>query len=115
MRLFITWLTKPVRWFTAAGLWLQRVSVGCRPYGLEFVPLLLCFPAFYASDFFFKLAYAVGQFELRRLGRKRCLLGGEDYSVDFRDLPLKQRSIAKTYCALRDFSERIERSREGRY
>jgi hypothetical protein len=47
--------------FARAHAFLQRVSEGAITQVDKLVPLLLCFPCFKASNFFFQLAYALNQ------------------------------------------------------
>lgn len=75
-------------WIGSLGLWLQEIGEGPRPDFLKFVALLLALPCFKASNFLFQLAYAAQQRRLRLLGRESVLLGGEDHSLEFEDLPL---------------------------
>lgn len=80
----------------------------------EFIILLFCFPAFEISNLFFKCAYFAQQRRLRRVGRKCALLGGQDLSVQFDGLALKNSSIADTYHSLRNFSRCLDSTKGSR-
>src|SRR5580704_530580 len=65
--------TKMMDRFSASFRFLKRVEERSGIIPLQFVALLLSFPAFQGSHFFFKLAYALNQ---RRLLRLRISQGG---------------------------------------
>ena len=79
----VTLCAYPMWWFGSLTLFLQGVSECPMPNLCKCVPLLLSFPCFYASNFFFQCAYRLGHRRLHRLGRKCAALGGQDFSLKF--------------------------------
>jgi hypothetical protein len=100
---------KPMRWFGAAFLSLQRVNnrTSFEPY--KFVLWLLAFPCFEASHFCFKRLYLLQHRQLVRLGRDCASKGGTDLSLHFDDLFPNQGSIAETKRRLRQLICRLKR------
>src|SRR5262249_9795541 len=97
-------------WVGAAHVFLNRISRHAPSDLGKLVALLLCFPCFEISNFFFKLAYLFQQRRLRRIGLKCASLGGENYAVEFDDLVLNHDSVAEAYHCLSDFACRLNRS-----
>ena len=54
-----------MRWFGRLCIRLQNIGKGAESNPLKLVPLLLSFPCFEASHFFFKLAYTLQERQLR--------------------------------------------------
>jgi hypothetical protein len=59
---------KPMRGFRAADRWLEHVSRYPTPHALQFIPLLLSFPASKLFNFCFQRRYLIQLRQLRLLG-----------------------------------------------
>jgi hypothetical protein len=90
-----------MRRFGSLSLWFQNVSKS-GPGFFQLISLLLSFPCFKASHFFFKLAYTFQQRRLRRL----C---GEKFFLQFYDRRVATGSIVDVLQSLRE----IEGSLKG--
>ncbi len=106
--IFVTVCTKPMRWFGAAHFWFKHVS-DCAPNDvLKLVFLLLSIPCFKASHFFFKLAYAVQQSQLRLVCRK-------DFFLKFYDRPISNGGIVDVLQSLRHIQHGLECANASEY
>lgn len=94
---------KPMRWFGALCLFFQGISQRLMISGnrLQLIPLLLSFPCFEASHFFFKLGYA---FQSRKL----LLAGGEDLFLKFYNRRVADGSVVDVLQSLRRIKEGLE-------
>ena len=68
-------------WLGALGVRLHNISKRSSGHFYEFIPLLLCFPCFKASNFFFALAYRFNQRRLFRLRIGQGFLHREDLLI----------------------------------
>src|SRR2546430_498482 len=84
-----------MRRFSACFVSLHGVSKRSTTVIGQLVPLLLSFPCFKASHFFFKLAYALNQRRLRRL----C---GEEFFLQFYDRRVATGSVIDVLKSLRN-------------
>src|SRR5882672_10887436 len=88
--MLIAFCTKQMIWFGTAGFWLN--SIGVHRAGTlnlyKVVAFLFAIPCFKISNSFFKLALFLQQRRLHLLGVKCALMSGEDYSLEFENLPL---------------------------
>jgi hypothetical protein len=91
----------PMRRFGAASIWLQHVGERSRPQIFQLVFLLLSIPCFKISHFFFKLAYALNQIQLRRLCR-------EDFFLKFYSYPVARGSITGVLKSLRNIEHSLK-------
>lgn len=82
--------TQPMFWLGGLHAWLQNVGKRSRSHFVKRIALSFSRPTFMLHQLFFKLAYAVGQRELSRLGRKCELLGGQNLSLQFADLGIER-------------------------
>jgi len=98
----------PMRWFGAAATRLQSIQKSSLPWGYQLVALFLFFPCFYASDFFFKIAYLLNHRRLMRLGRKCAALGGQNYALELDNPSLDFRDRFKLKEALCDVTGELE-------
>jgi hypothetical protein len=92
--------TYGMKWFGALSIGLNRASEGTGSQILQLVPLLLSFPCFKASNFFFKLSYRLNQ---RRLFRLRICKGGlhrEDLLVKLDGIFEELRGVPQTAIVL---------------
>ena len=64
-----------MRWLVICHRFLQRVSDTPSPRFYHFIPLLLCFPCFFAGQFVFKIMYALNHRRLLYQGRVQARLG----------------------------------------
>src|SRR6516225_4472659 len=104
--------TQPMSWFGSLCLFFQNISHRSGKQFTQLIFLLLSFPSFQASHFFFKCAYFLQQRRALVLCRKRGAIGLNELGLKFDELGLKGCSIPQTYHRLRDILGRIER-REG--
>lgn len=88
----------------AHGFFKRIHDRGTFPYGLKTVALLLSFPCFYASNFFFKLAYLGNQRRLLRVGRQGIGLSGKDRALQLNHFPLNLRHCVELQQALGDLT-----------
>jgi hypothetical protein len=93
MPVLITVRAYAMRGFALSFLRLQVVSECSATIVGQLVPLLLFFPGFEASHFFFKLAYPLNQRHLR-------LLCGEDFFLEFYDRRIASGGIVNVLQAL---------------
>ena len=96
-------LTQQMRWFGALSLRLQGISKNASPNLGKLIPLLLSFPCFEVSHFFFKLAYALNQRRLRRL----C---GEDLFLKLYDRRIATGDIVDVLESLREIKGSLDRA-----
>ncbi len=107
--------TNIMRGFTRSHLWLQRVSKSPKlTCGFQLVPLLLCFPCFHISNFFFKFAYSLNQRRALLINQKNAALGVDNFRIEFCDLPIENGSVAQTYHRLCDIFSCYERAKGRR-
>ena len=97
-----------MRWCGAARLWLQHISESIPSKGLQLIILLLSFPLFEASHLFFKGAYLLNQFKLRRLG-------GENLFLKLYDNPLPRGDIVSVLYGLQNIKSRLEGADPAKY
>jgi hypothetical protein len=102
--------TYTMKCFGWLSIWFQRVSERWATTNqlLKLIPLLLSFPCFKASHFFFKLAYAIQQRRLSRLGRYCALHGGKDFSVQFPERIPEFDEVAGLYQFLQSLARRVQ-------
>ena len=99
----------PMRWFGTAHAFFKSVhNSQSVPNTLKLVSLLLCFPCFHASDFFFKLAYFINHRRLIRIGRKCAALGGQNGALKLNHLSLDFGQRVELEKALRDVTSELE-------
>jgi hypothetical protein len=92
----------PMRWFGVASVWFQHVSQRALPDSLKFITLLLSFPCFEVSHFFFKLAYAMQQ-------RRLCFACGEDLFLKFYNRAVPSGSVTQILYGLRQIESSLKR------
>ena len=96
--------------FGAGSIFLQSVSkdtsISFKAY--KFIALLLSFPLFRLSQFFFKLAYTLQQRELLRISSECARLRGEYYRLQFDGLSVDVGGSLEFYHRLRYISSRLE-------
>jgi len=98
-----------MRWFGAAFSGLKHVSNSSVPQIFKVVALLLSFPCFKISHFFFKLAYAINQRRALLIRRKCAVLGIDNRGLEFDHLGIEGLSVAQTYHRLRDIASELDR------
>jgi hypothetical protein len=113
--ILVTLCTYPMRWFGLAHGFFKRIYDRTPPRGYKLIALLLTFPCFYASDFFFKCAYFLNHRRLNRIGRKCATLGGQNSVLKLNNLPLDSRHRVQLYQALRNFTSELEASNRTLY
>lgn len=91
----------PMRWFGSASIWLQDVGKRSPSKTFQFVSLLLSFPCFKISHFFFKRAYAFNQRRLR-------FLCGKDLALQVNDRPIPDGGIVHVLYGLRQIKHGLE-------
>src|SRR5260370_10731742 len=86
----VTLCTYPMRGFGSLARFFKRIyDAPIAPWrAYQLVALLLFFPCFYISDFFFKIAYSLNHHRLLRLGRECARLGGQDHTLKLNYLSL---------------------------
>src|ERR1700730_1631984 len=97
-----------MRWFGALGLRFQDIGKRPRSDRLQFVALLLSIPCFKVSHAFFKFAYRLNQFHLRRL----C---GEDFFLKFYDRSIATGSVVDILKSLRDIKSGLDSAHASEY
>ncbi len=100
--------TYAMRWFTATGVCLYRVSHHIWGESHKFIPFFLCLPCFKIAYTFFKCAYFLQQRRLVCMGRHCAALGGQDLSVNFPQLLPKFDEIAGLYQFLKSLARRVQ-------
>lgn len=85
------------------------------PRFYQFITILLCFPCFYAGDFFFKCAYFLNHRRLIRVGRKCAALGGQNGALKLNNLTLDVGGRFKIIEALRDVTSELETGNRALY
>src|ERR1700733_12280343 len=90
----ITLCAKAMNWFAVCHRLLQRAHKNARWQFLQLVTLLLGFPCFQASHFFFKRAYALQQRRALVLRCKRGIVGVDQLGLELEELGLEGLSIA---------------------
>lgn len=106
--ILVTVSTYPMRWFGIAHGLFKCIYNGPFPRGVQLVSLLLSFPCFYASDFFFQCAYFLNHRRLGRIGRKCATLGGQNGALKLNDLSLNFRDRFKVIEALRNVTSELK-------
>ena len=104
----VAMLAYPMRWFGSLARFFQRIHKTSRPRGHQLIALLLSFPCFYASDFFFQIAYLLNHRRLLRLGRECARLGGQNGALKINDLSLDFSHRLKMKEALSNVSSSLE-------
>ena len=84
--IFVAVCTYPMRRFAFAHGVFQRIYSNPGPRSVQFIALLLSFPCFYASYFFFKFAYSINHRRLLKIGLHCASLGGKNHVVECGDL-----------------------------
>ena len=85
----------------ALCIFLQHIDQGAATeYRLEFISLLLSFPCFHVSNFFFALAYRLNQRRLLHLRIRQGGLRREDLLVQLDGLFEDLRSVPQTHHSL---------------
>jgi|SRR5271154_147408 len=86
-----TFVAKNMEWFAACGLRYESMykDASTGKSIRKLISRLLAIPCFKVRDLCFQLGYLLLHRKLTRLGRQCALLGGEDYSLNFRDLILR--------------------------
>ena len=97
-----------MRRFSIGCLWLQGISKGIPSEVGQSIPLLLSFPLFKASHFFFKVVYALNQRRLR-------LLCGEDAFLKFYNRRVATGDIVDILQSLRYIEGGLECAKAGEY
>ena len=97
-----------MRWFSLCHLWLQCVHMNTGWQSLKLVTLLLCFPSFKCSYFFFKIAYSLNQRRLLRL----C---GEDFFLEFYGHRVASGGITNVLQSLRKIEHGLERAQASKH
>ena len=90
-----------MHWFGALSLRLQRISKGSAPKFLKLIALLLSFPFFKVSHFFFKRAYILNHIRLRRL----CV---EDFFLKFYDRRIATGGVTDVLQSLRNIERGLK-------
>src|SRR5580700_6298788 len=75
----------------------------------ELISLLLCYPCFEASNFFFEITYALQQRRALILCRQRGIVGIDKFALEFEELGLKGLTVVQRYHRLRNILSAIER------
>ena len=101
MPLLITGGTYAMNWFSGCFRWLQFVSNRTPSKILHLVAVLLSFPCFKASHFFFKLTYALQQRRLRLACR-------EDFFLKFYDRRVSSDGVVDVLQSLRHIQRGLE-------
>lgn len=94
----------------ALGLWFQSVSENTLSQFGKLILLLLSIPCFKFSNAFFQFTYTSRQRRLRLLGSQSAMLGGENYALEFEDLPLHLNRPAYIKERLRKIESRLKAS-----
>lgn len=97
-----------MRWFGGVHFFFKAIGERAGPQLGQFVILFFCFPCFYFSNFFFKIAYTVQQRRLLRLGTQCAALGGENRALQFNDLALNFGSVIEAYHTFSNFTRRLK-------
>jgi hypothetical protein len=100
--------TDAVKWFSMAHRVLYRKSKNPGGDLGKFVALLVSFPIFQASHFFFKIAYRINQRRLR-------LLRGEDFFLKFYNRRVAKSSVTDILESLRDIKSGLDGAESGEY
>jgi hypothetical protein len=100
--------TNLMNWFAAAHRFLKAISESSVPKIVQFVALLLCFPCFHASHFFFRIAYTLNQRKLIRLSGESAGLSGQNGILQFNSLALQHGRIPQIYHRLRYIAGRLQ-------
>src|SRR5258706_6659375 len=108
--ILVAFCTYPMRWFGWFHSRLQDISKDAGGHFFQIVSLLCCFPCFYISDFFFKLAYSLNQRELLRLGAECATLGCQNNLLKLDGLTVQLRHRTKLVQAYREISGSLEAS-----
>jgi len=103
MTVLVAVCTYAMDWLSVCCLLLQKVSERSSTKVGQLVPLLLSFPCFKASHFFFKIAYALNQRKLR-------LLCGEDFFLKVYDSPVASGNIVDVLQSLRQIKRSLDRA-----
>lgn len=101
MSLLIASGTYAMNWFSTCFRFLQFISESAPSKVLKIIALLLSFPCFKASHFFFKIVYSLNQRRLRSL----C---GEDVFLKFYDRRVATDSIVNIFQSLRHIESGIK-------
>jgi hypothetical protein len=109
LALLIAGCTYPMRWFGAACVRFQHIGKGPGCNLFELVPLLLSFPCFKASNFFFKIAYRLNQRRLFRLRVQQGFLYGEELLLELDGCFEKLSGIPQTHYGLGNVRKRLDR------
>jgi hypothetical protein len=105
-----------MRWLGLLHGFFQRIgNASGFPRCYQFIALLLCFPCFYASEFFFKRAYFFNHCRLIRIGRKCATLGGQNGVLKLNNLSLDIRDRFELKEALRDVTSELEAGNRALY
>src|SRR4051794_15687695 len=94
------------------GLWLQHVSDNTRSNLGWLVVLFLAIPCFKLSNALFQFVYLRQQHRLNLLGRYCALLGGDNYSLEFKHLGLFLDRPAYVKERLRQIERSLEASKK---
>lgn len=106
--LMVALATEGMRRVGSCGLWLEGKGHAAVPDVLKLVAFLLAIPCFKVADALFQFTYSLQQRRLSLLGRECVLLGGEDYSLEFKDLPLNLHRPLYVHERLRQIARRLQ-------
>jgi hypothetical protein len=99
-----------MNWFGTLFLFFQNISKRSGSQGFQLVALLFGIPCFEISNRSFKIAYAINQRRLRRVGLNCASLGGHDLSIEFNELGRIIASAPKGRKGLDDVRRALERA-----
>jgi hypothetical protein len=109
LALLVAGCTYPMNGFGAACSRLQHIGKAPRSNFFQLVSLLLSFPCFKASTFFFKVAYSLNQRRLFCLRIKQGFLYGEDLLLELDGCVEQLCRIPQTHHGLGKIGERLNR------
>ena len=111
---FIAICTYAMNGFTVCHRLLQSASHNTPTDIGKLVPLLLCFPCFQCSHFFFKAAYRCQQGKMLLLSNQCVAIGSNQPRLEFEELRLQGLTVAQAYHRLRDVLQCAEGRNEAR-
>src|ERR1700730_2973974 len=101
--------TKVMDGFASSFIFFKRIEEHSRIVPLQFIALLICFPDFHASNFFFKIVYRPNQLRLFRLDLEQGGLRRSDLAIQLDRLFEELRRVPQTDQSLSDIARRADR------